>query len=93
MLILHSDNSDKADEPNLNFGNLNEKDEPNLAFYWLYEGDEPNLEFGKLYTRGLQVKVTLILPTWVRETPCLYLCHITGYYNFSWLTSVTSGKL
>jgi hypothetical protein len=93
MFILHSDSSDKEADPNLNFGNLNERDGPNLAFYWLYEEDEPNLDLGKLYTRGLQVKVTVNLPTWFRETPCLYLCDNTGYYNFSWLTSVTSGKL
>ena len=86
MLILHSDSSDKEADPNLNFGNLNYKDEPNLAFYWLHEEDESNLDFRRLYTRGVQVKVTVTLPTWVRETPCSYLCHNTGYYNFSWLT-------
>jgi len=86
MLILHFDSTDKEAELNLNFGNLNEKEEPNLAFYWLYEEDEPNLDFGRLHTRGLHVKVTVTLPIWVRETPCLYLRYNTGYYNFSWLT-------
>jgi hypothetical protein len=86
MLDLHSDGSDKEADPNLNFGNLNEKDEPNLAFYWLHEEDEPDLDFSRLYTRGLQVKVKVTLPTSVWGTPCSYLCHNTGYCNISWLT-------
>jgi len=73
MLIVHYNSSNNEANPNLNIGNLNEK-------------DEPNLDFDRLYRRGLQVTVTVTLPTWVRETPSLNLCHNTGYYNFSWLS-------
>jgi len=70
MSILHSSSSDKEADTNLNVGNLNEK-------------DEPSFDFDRLYSRGLQVTVTVTvtLPTSVRETPRLNLCH-TGYYNF-----------
>jgi len=66
MLILNSDSSDKDDNPDLDFGNLNEEDEPNLDLDRLCEEeDEPNLNFDRLYTRGLQVKVIVTPQTWV----------------------------
>jgi hypothetical protein len=48
--------------------------------------DKPNLDFDRVYARGLQVNVTVTIPTWVRENPLLNLSQNTGYYNFSWLS-------